>query len=242
MSQQTKQVFGVVHVLLALMLMAGIGCCNSAMAEDGPGTTATEEAKGAAAAPASIIAPLDPAVQADTALLGRLQRQLQIKRLELGVGELDAKKRELLAGDNAQGQGEDAGGLSNRIPELLSIYGTGSKLSAEFRVGSALLVAQPGDLVNVEWRLHRVFATGVELKKLSGSETRTLLFGRRASASANAGMAESALRPGAQSPVAPPAVQRVYPVDDDESAMSAPSSSDSGISEVPASALRSDYP
>lgn len=240
MSQQIKQVSDVVHVLLALMLMAGIGCCSSAMAEDGPGSTATEEAKGAASAPASIIAPLDPAVQADTALLGRLQRQLQIKRLELGVGELDAKKRELLAGDNAQGQGEDAGGLSNRIPELLSIYGTGSKLSAEFRVGSALLVAQPGDLVNVEWRLHRVFATGVELKKLSGSETRTLLFGRRASA--NAGMAESALRPGAQSPVAPPAVQRVYPVDDDESAMSVPSSSDSGISEVPASALRSDYP
>ena len=102
--------------------------------------------------------------------LVNLEREVANARRGNELLETHVERQELQAKLNTQG-------ATLEVPELVALYGYGDNLLAEFLVGRALLTARPGDWVTSEFRLERVLANGVELRKRDGS-VRTALFGR----------------------------------------------------------------
>lgn len=109
-----------------------------------------------------------PPLSPDAILLDQIQRQLALKRGEVSSLELEVKRKSL------QEQLGASSGLD--IPELIGLYGSVGAMRAEFRVGTSVLTAEPGDWVTSRWRLKQILANGVELSGQTG--TRTVLFGR----------------------------------------------------------------
>ncbi|MEO7326554.1 MAG: hypothetical protein ABIW82_17170 [Dokdonella sp.] len=128
-----------------------------------------------ATAPAAVDA-TSPAADPDAILLGAIRKQVDIKKAkaeELGVDIQIQDSRTKLDGGTSAGN-------STVIPDLIGLYGTDSRMTAEFIVGgTSVLTARRGEWVTADWQLESMLSNGVVLKRRDSKERRTVLFGRR---------------------------------------------------------------
>ncbi len=142
-----------------------------------PAAPATAPAVSGSAPAASDLGAPDP----DAVLLGQLRKDIDKKKLEaesLGVELQIQDSRSKL-------DGSAGAGASAAIPELIGLYGTGDRVTAEFIVGSnTILTAKNGEWVSTDWQIESILTNGVVLKHRGSKERRTVLFGRRSAAGA----------------------------------------------------------
>lgn len=136
-----------------------------------------------------------PEPSIDAVLLSEIRRQTRLMEARGALLQAQVKTRDL---QKALG---NAGATESGAPILIGIYGSGdAAMTAEFLVGKALRTARPGEWVNDQWRVERVLANGVKLRKRDGT-SKTAFLGSASpaqpSAGSSTGAASRSLRRGA---------------------------------------------
>lgn len=180
---------------LALLIAAGFASAQDAAAPRPAGEAPLVPLPTGPAVPAREAEGLPPAL----AGIAATQRATANEQAKLNLLTLQQQTRELQ-------QEMDLGGGVAAAPQLIGIRGAGTRFTAEFLIGSAVLEARPGDWVTAEYRLDQVLANGVVLSKRGERTPRTVLFGRRTEVRGNlfGTAAAPSVPPAMAAPVAAP--------------------------------------
>lgn len=182
-------------IALALILIAGAASAQDGAAPRPAGEAPLVPLPTGPAVPAREAEGLPPAL----AGIAATQRATANEQAKLNLLTLQQQTRELQ-------EEMDLGGGVAAAPQLIGIRGAGTRYTAEFLIGTAVLEARPGDWVTAEYRLDQVLANGVVLSKRGEKTPRTVLFGRRTEVRGNlfGTAAAPAIPPALPAPAAAP--------------------------------------